>query len=64
MVLDPLDVNAQAELAWDGGLVFCTLCGELVAKEDAKGFPEDAPREWVCHKCIIGRTDRKKEAEP
>ena len=33
-------------------LVFCDLCNRLVDAEDAKGFPEENPKEWVCKRCL------------
>jgi len=54
MVLDPRDVSASADLLWDANMMFCTLCEELVDKRNAKGFPSEDPKEWVCHHCIIG----------
>lgn len=56
MVLDPLDVNASEEILWYDNTVFCNICERLVAKEDAVGFPTEDPKEWVCHRCVVGDT--------
>ena len=32
--------------------VFCDICNELVSKNNAQGFPEEQPKEWICKKCI------------